>query len=351
MRPLRSSFLALLLLVGPALSGCMQEGDDGGDDPYAHTQTHPGRYVPWTLSDHWTYDMEVRGFERFTATRLAYYKESGPEYVVGTPSRDEAVYHAVFSFNPILGRIHQGHLSPHERGEHAQMYPWANANDVIRDGQQWSTNLYGHLLQMTATASESVPVADGTAHGFLISGKAPKGDFEVHYSYVPEVKWFTFLRVVDAEGPYFSLALTDHGTGYTGPAHFIRAKDLYDGARGSTDGVAVPITDTFQVTQQMVDDDRVEGFALSTRIDARLGSAEVRLLDPDGREIYRKTFEETQRSGEQIDELYPEGKPSTKPLGERPNWKAGSYTVEYRFTGEAEAELMIAGVQDNSGRI
>ncbi len=77
MRP-RAVWL-LPLLVTSTLAGCVTpEPDDGTPGASTDPRIAAGSYEPWTLSDWWQYDMQVRGFDRYAETKLVYYEESGP---------------------------------------------------------------------------------------------------------------------------------------------------------------------------------------------------------------------------------------------------------------------------------
>lgn len=344
--------LLFWVLLSSGLAGCVADSDDS-DGPASGTdanQAAAGTYVPWVLSDYWAFDMDVAGFERYTQTKLVYYEESGPEFVVGTPSAGEALYHAVFSVNPILGRVHKELLSPHEQGTHAHMFPF-HSGARIEDGQVWTTVFYERQLQLEATYDEAIATPLGAKPGFRIHGDDPNSAFAIDYTYVPAVKWFTELRVYDGAGQLFHLRLTEQGTGYSGPAHFIRAKDLFHETI-EADGL-LPVERTFQIGASEVDGARVESLAISTHIDLASGlSARVEILDPQGAVIYRRDHD-TPADGEfDIQQVWPEGTPSTdKPLGSRPQWTAGTYMVRLTVSGNAEAELHVVGTQDNSGSV
>ena len=341
---------ALALLLVPLLAGCTDapEGDDDvvTEDPMVRA----GRFVPWTLSDYWVYDMDIRGYDRFAGVKLAYYSEDGSEYTVGTPDYDEALYHAVFSVNPLLGRVHQQLLSPHEEGVHTHMFPF-HKDPVIEDGEQWTTQFYDHPLVMVADYDPAIPTPDGPAAGFRITGTDLGSQFRATYTFVPEVKWFTDLNVRDEEGQLFHLALTDSGTGYRGAAHFIRARDMLH-ETVSSEGAVLTTEKTFTIAQNDVDDDRVESLAISAAIDLASGlSATLRLTDPDGEVIWERDYDDPQSGEFNIVEVWPTGSKSSAALGSRPQWDAGRYTLQFTFSGQASAEVHIVGTQDVSGRV
>lgn len=356
MRPVQQYAMWLLvgLTMSSVLAGCVDTNDDrAANGARIGSDDDPGRYVPWTLSEYWTWDMEIRGFDRFDTVKLVYYDKVGPEYLVGTPSEDEALYHAVFSVNPILGRVHEDLLSPHEKGLHAAMFPFEGRDSSIRDGDTWSTRFYETLLQFEATYSDAVPTPTGPRPGFLIRGENPEGGLTVEHNYVAESKWFTHLKVTDRAGVRFELALVDHGTGYSGPAHFIRATDLFHDTMTSQ-GALLSASSGFDVTTAQVADDRVEGFAISTDIETGFGDATLQIIDPDGEVIYQRSYSQGDDvAGEfNIEVVYPEDGKSSKPLGERPNFAAGRYELRLDFASrDAQAEVHIVGIQDHSGRV
>lgn len=347
----------LLLLLVSALAGCAEPpADPPPDDAQGTPSPAPdddaelerlkadsGRYVSWNLSDHWVYDMEVRGFEA-SESRLVLYEEFGPEYQIGAETYDEALHQALFGVNPLLGRVHKGLLSPHNRGEHAFMFPF-HQGDTIRDGAEWTTTFYGRQIAFRADFDEAIPTPNGTAPGYRIEGYDPNSEFQIAHSYVRSAKWFTYLTVTDEDGLVLDLGLTDVGTGYRGDAHFIRSSTLFDRTLGNE---TVPLaSDTFDVSADLVDRYRVEGFGIYTDIQPGHGTfARLVIKDPDGEEI----FEATQEDPAGATVIWPDG---MKPEGEltgRPQWPPGEYTIELLGIG-ASAQLVVVGTQDNSGSL
>lgn len=348
----------LILLLVPVFAGCTdpdadseREGEpspepstppDDSDGPDPKEQA--GRYMPWTRSDHWTFDMQVRGFEA-SRSHLVYYQEVGPEYQIGAATYEEALHQAVFGVNPLLGRIHKGHLSPHTRGEHAKMFPF-DADGVIQDGAEWSTTLYDRRIHFTATYDEAVPTPNGTEPGYRIEGADRNTGFRMAHSYVPSVKWFTYLQASDADGVVLDLRLAETGTGYSGDAHFIRSTTLFDATLATSTVPLEPFT--FEVAPDHVDAYRVEGLGVHPVFEMGEGLFAMLLLkDPEGNEIWRRQHDDPE--GTEV--IWPDGSKPSGPIEDRPQWPAGTYTFEFLSIGEATAEVIVVGTQDNSGSV
>ena len=178
---------------------------------------------PWRQGDWWSYRLSIGGQERDTT--LVYYDDAdmlagkAQHYLVGTPTRQEALEHALFSTNPVIGRIHRSLYSPHESGAHADMF-----NFPLCEGNRWQTTFYGRQFSMVARPQAvELPGGGRDASGFSIHGDAPDGSrLDIRYS--PQVKWFTSLRVERPGEPLVTMDLTGHGSGKSGRHEFLRAQ-------------------------------------------------------------------------------------------------------------------------------
>lgn len=270
MRVLRSlSALALLVAVG--FAGCSDGGGGGpatGDDcdlepvlcdpehylanhhciandvrPRIYAPDTPGpdtQADPWNAGDWWTYRLTTDGAAHDTT--LVYYEDidfdSGgraQHYLVGTSSPEEALDHALFSVNPMLGRIHRTLYSPHESGLHADMF-----NFPLCEGATWVTGFYDSTFDLVAH-QEPIPLPGGRSDplGFAIRGTSADGSTLAH-TYSPGAKWFTRIDLDRADGLRVDMELLDFGSGRTGTYHFLRAQNdetLDLGALGSTPAV------------------------------------------------------------------------------------------------------------------
>jgi hypothetical protein len=141
--------------------------------------------------------------------------------MVGTTTREEALHHALFAANPMIGRVHRILYSPHETGDHADMFHFP-----LCDGSTWRTLFYGESFSLTATEiavpdDRLGPVSDGRA--FLISGLSAEGG-TLTLTYSTAAQWFTFLDLDRADGGTVDMRLQGVSTGYTGDAFFLRGQ-------------------------------------------------------------------------------------------------------------------------------
>lgn len=249
------ALLALLLLCGVGLAGCSGgkgPTGSGGDrcdlepvlcDPQHYLANHhciqndvrPRIYAPdtpgpdsvadpWLQGDWWTYRLTLNGQSR--ETTLVYYEDidfdSGgraQHYLVGTSSFDEAFDHALFSVNPMLGRIHRTLYSPHESGLHADMF-----NFPLCEGATWVTGFYATTFDLTARRTTlDLPGGRSDPLGFTMSGASADGS-TLRHTYSPEAQWFTRIELARADGLQVDMQLLDFGSGKTGKYHFLRSQ-------------------------------------------------------------------------------------------------------------------------------
>lgn len=177
---------------------------------------------PWILGQSWTYRLTIDG-ENLGTTQLVYYDDqdfaSGVplHYMVGTPTREEALRHAVFGENPMIGRVHRVLYSPHESGDHADMFHFP-----LCEGSTWQTVFYGESFTLTAQ-NATLDLPSGRDQGFLIEGSSEEGG-TLRLSYSPEAQWFTFIDLERADGSTVQLELEATSQGYTGNAFFLRGQ-------------------------------------------------------------------------------------------------------------------------------
>lgn len=177
---------------------------------------------PWSLGQSWTYRLRIDG-EDLGTTQLVYYDDQDfngdvpLHYMVGTPTREEALRHAVFSENPMIGRVHRVLYSPHESGDHADMFHFP-----LCEGSTWTTRFYGETFTLTAQ-NATLDLPSGRDQGFLIEGSSQEGG-TLRLSYSPTAQWFTFIDLVRNDGSTVQLDLEATGSGYTGEAFFLRGQ-------------------------------------------------------------------------------------------------------------------------------
>lgn len=224
-----------LAMVALVLAGCTDDPEPKVDDPDAVLNDPDSYYAdhycvkndvtprelapdangnPWVIGDWWTYSLKVNG-ENLGNTKLTYYADQDfqdgvpKHYMVGTPTREEALHHALYGENPVIGRVHRILYSPHESGAHADMF-----NFPLCSGNSWTTHFYGTPFTFTVTESGGV---------YTMRGTAPDGSTAMH-TFDPETKWFTRIQVNRADGFTVDMQLQDTGSGGSGPAYFLRGQ-------------------------------------------------------------------------------------------------------------------------------
>lgn len=299
---------ALTLTLGVILAGC--GGKDagppsGGDDctmepalcdpqdylaghhciandvrPRVYAPDTPGPDTaadPWKAGDFWTYRLTRNGVA--TTSTLVYYEDidldsggNAQHYLVGTASEAEALDHALFSVNPMLGRIHRTLYSPHETGLHADMFYFPLCN-----GSTWTTGFYDTTFDLTATPQTlALPRGGQDPLGFAIAGASADGS-TLRHTYSPAAKWFTSLDLRRADGVSVQMELQDHGSGKSGTYYFLRAQN------DQVIDLATAPAETF-VDREDAGDGGYDSIAayLDLRRTAGTDRIEVHLRDPAG---------------------------------------------------------------------
>lgn len=189
------------------------------DTPGPDTQADP-----WDAGDWWRYRITIDGESHDTL--LVYYEDidfdsagRAQHYLVGTSDPAEALDHALFSVNPMLGRIHRTLYSPHESGLHADMF-----NFPLCQGATWTTDFYGTTFDLAASAAHvALPGGGNDGLAFSILGGSGDGSRLLH-TYSPQAKWFTRIELDRADGLQLDMELLDFGSGQTGQYYFLRAQ-------------------------------------------------------------------------------------------------------------------------------
>lgn len=295
-----------------------------------------GAIDPWVIGDHWTYSIDATGQEP-RVTRLVYYdiQDNGAHYMVGTPTREEALEHAVFSTNPVIGRVHKTLYSPHESGSHADMF-----NFPLCAGNTW-TDVY-YATPFTFTVEEArLQIPGGSDAGYRIVGTADDGSTVV-ITYSPAVKWFTSIDLDRADGLQVDMRLTDFGSGQSGPAYFLR---------GQQDEM-VPIARTTVPASNVVErEDGKEGpyDTMGVFVDLERegsGKVELRLTAPDGTRMETCVGLAGDGLGGDTDCIAPPA------LFEVP-YDDGQWTFDLSVpvlgTTAASADIRVASIYDRSG--
>lgn len=329
--------LVVAILVLSLFSGCAEDRDGGGVSPTLTTTNtgEPPRVgaraaIPeWTLGQGWTYIVELPGKETYTFEMMVA-EDREDLWVVASNNRTQAIHHAVYSTNPMLGRISKTTLSPYQSGAPARMFDFD-----LTDGKTWRALFFGEEMTFTAHYAgdidvRRVPSGHGLgqfAEGFRITAIGGTGQ-RVFYDYVEAVEWFTTFELKDKDGnTQIRLTLIDLESNYRGPYFFYRAKDAL--VRTATPQNP-PMPETFDAP---VPEDSKDLVALGVIYVGRSGTpppnANVTLKKPNGEVQWSQTFS----SGTQVDVLRDFA------------GVAGTWKVEVLMAGSAQVELRVVGVK------
>lgn len=329
--------ILVAILVVSTFSGCTRPSDDG-EIPPAVSPTNTGEPLrvaaraalpQWTLGQGWTYIVELPGKPTHTF-KMMVAEDQGDLWVVASNNRTQALHHAVYSTNPVLGRISKSTLSPYQSGSPVKMFDFD-----LTDGKTWRAQFFGEDMTFTAHYAgdidmRRIPVRHGLgqfAEGFRITAAGGTGQ-RVSYDYVEAVEWFTTFELTNKEGAVqIRLTLTDLESDYRGPYFFYRAKDAL--VRTATPQ-SPPALQTFDAP---VPEDFKDLVALGVAYLGRTGTpppnANVTLKKPNGDVQWSQTFSSATQVGVLRDFA----------------GQAGTWKVEVLMTGTTQVELRVAGIQ------
>ncbi len=243
---------------------------------YAPDTAGPDRPAdPWVIGDAWTYDLRIDG-DDLGETQLIYYgiQDQGAHYMVGTPTREEALQHAVFSTNPVIGRVHKTLYSPHESGAHADMFQFP-----LCQGSTWTDTFFDTAFTFTVSR-QTISLPDGRVDdlAFRIDGTATDGSTVTH-TYSPMAKWFTRIDLDRADGTTVTMQLTDIDRVTSGSAFFLRGqKDLVHSI--DSDGTG----SSFQPFGREGDYNTI-GISIDVERTEGDGRVEIHVVGPDGESV------------------------------------------------------------------
>jgi hypothetical protein len=300
-----------LLPYGPIVNNSIEDIDNSNSDNTADVPT-------WQVSEYWKYSVKYDNFAQ-TEINLVCYDISNGNYYIGTDSRDQALIHAVYNVNPMLGRQTTTNLDVYENGESKQMYAFP-----LKDGARWQNTLFERELNVKATHNEHT-------NGFEITAQDENG-FTLEYNYMPEVNWFSEFRIIDETGQIiYELELLDHGYDYEGPTYFMRARDLFDSTSTIIDNPVYEV-DNFEVNGHPKYGD-FDFLALGiTLSDESAQPMSMMISDPTGNIQYRnKIVEESSETS----------------ILELPNLN-GMWTIRYHQFHESSMNIYVAGVLEYS---
>ncbi|HWG89758.1 MAG TPA: hypothetical protein VNZ52_02820 [Candidatus Thermoplasmatota archaeon] len=321
MRALLTALSILALLT----AGCL--GSDSGTAPGSKTTDKPlgATEAPWWKEgDYFTFEVSRNGEAPRTQKLVTFDNDSKTAHFwLGVADRNLALEHALYDTNPLLGRIHYYHLSPHERGMHAVMYSWP-----LEDGKTFDGSLFDRNWSMKVKA-DTVRTPKGSEPGYVVTGTSPDDGASIRYNYVPSVKWFTELEVKSANGkPLLSAKLKESGTDAKGTYHFLRGRDFYKRIQDTASGTR---EDPVEVGEDVN--------SLAVKLDLKTsGPLQVQLLDPSGRVQY---------SGGTAS---PTGG-TVKDAKEIPTPARGTWTLRYVATGSYDGDALVIGLIEYKGTL
>ncbi|MBI2078559.1 MAG: hypothetical protein HYT80_09380 [Euryarchaeota archaeon] len=178
--------LVLGLLVAP-LSGCVREEEE---PPVIGIEEDEGVPAPWWPVGKWwnvTLQRGTNAAQRFDLVHFWNDTETS-HFWLGVENRGIALDHALHDNNPLLGRIHHGLLTPHEKGIHAHgMYTFP-----ILPGEKFEGLMFGREWTVTA--------ANGTRPGTLAFAGTSTDGATIRYDFDPAYMWFTFIEIKNPDG-------------------------------------------------------------------------------------------------------------------------------------------------------
>ena len=324
----------------PCIKGDVRPRVYAPDTPGPDAEAHP-----WKAGDWWTYRLTVDGASH--ESTLVYYDDADfaqgvpQHYLVGTSDPNEALDHALFSVNPMLGRIHRTLYSPHESGLHADMF-----NFPLCEGATWTSEFYATTFEMEAALTGlALPGGAPDGLGFTIAGTSADGSTLTH-TFSPAAKWFTHIDLDRADGLKVDMELLDFGGGRSGTYHFLRAQqdEVLDVAAIPASGVPVGREDGGEGPYTTV------GVWIDARRTAGSGRVEVHLRNPAGNSVACVGFDGPGVGGE--------SPCAAGPLKLQAPYQAGEWTATVeRPLGAIDQSTQVAGemrvvsIYDRSGTV
>lgn len=316
---MRRSPVWIAVLLVP-LAGCADRDDGGGEQ----APPKSGEFLApwWPVGSWWDVDFQ-RGTESPQSVHLVHFWNDSAtnHFWLGVTDRDggcpgsgcgfggSALDHALHDNNPLLGRIHWGLLTPHEKGIHANgMYSFP-----LRFNESFGGIMFGHTWGVIAQPG----LRAGTA---VLTGTATDGA-RIRYDYDAASMWFTYIDLKNSNGENeLRVDVKSHGRNEHGVFYFLRGIDYYLGptATGTHD-------EHFEVAQETP---ALQSLALEIKGRAT-GPLRIEVKNPSGGVEHEETLiQDPVHSVKEID-------PPT----------AGRWTISYIGTGNFEGTIEVVGLQ------
>lgn len=275
--------LVAIPLLFLAVAGCTGGPGDGGgptDEPDADAVQAPW----WPVGAWWDVELK-RGANEVQRFRLVnFWNDSASSHFwLGVANRDNcpsacgfggsALDHALHDNNPVLGRIHWGLLTPHEKGVHASgMYAFPARPGEERDG----AIAFGRTWDLD--------VKPGTRAGTLLFEGTADDGARMAYDYDPAVMWFTFVEIKAPGGATeLRIDVKDHGLGQKGTYWFLRGRDYRELKNVGTNGTR---EEPFETKTEEIP---LKSLALEIKGRAT-GPMQIQIRDPSGTVRHEETL-------------------------------------------------------------
>ncbi len=335
---------ALLLVLVMGLAGCSGGSGSGDDGDATPTTPRPDVEISaplpdWQIGQGWTYVVDVPGQRTQTFTMMVADQRDGL-WVVGSDDRTQALHHAVYSTNPVLGRIGTETLSPFQDGEPVSMYRFP-----LTDGKQWSAAFFGESMAFRSDFVGDILLQPslglGTfAEGFRVSASGPSGT-TVLYDYVEPARWFTSFEVRDTNGSrVIRLDLVDIAEAYTSPYHFFRGEDLLVATRVSEAGAPVVEEMTVPLAERFTDGMAI-GVSYVGRQSTVPATANITVTGPPDGQVY------FQREITGLGQKFALADLRADPACVDPDDSscAGDFNVAVRLAGDTSVQVLVISYQ------
>lgn len=335
--------VTVFVILAMVLAGC-SGGSADGDRATPTTTPRPDVQIAaplpdWQVGQGWRYVVDVPGQQTHTFTMMVAEKQ-GDLWVVGADNRTQAVHHAVYSTNPVLGRIGTQTLSPFQDGEPVSMYRFP-----LTDGKQWSAAFFGESMSFQSEFAGDILLQPSLGlgdfvEGFRLTASGPSGT-TVLYDYVEAAQWFTSFEVRDANGTrVLRLDLVEIVDSYSGPFHFFRGDDLLIETRSSEPGAPV-VEDIPVPPAERFTDGMAIGVSYVGHQSPVAPIANVTLTGPPDNQVY------FQRELSGLGQKFALADPMADPACVDPEDSscAGDFTVSLRLSGAADVEVRVISYQ------